>query len=113
MSETREEKTKTLYGVTCFCGFHHEVCEHFYASATGGEPVVADDLRAAVEAETERCAVLAENGKDAHMLPTPSIQREKFYQKHIRSAWAQCGNRIATAIRQSSSTGKEMSDADS
>jgi hypothetical protein len=57
-------------------------------------------LRAAEQAERERCAVIAENVK--HPVRGSDVgpgKRERFYQTHIRHAWAQAGHHIAAAIR--------------
>ncbi len=48
----------------------------------------------------EACAALAKNQKRpfAHDL-TEAGQRAKFYQRHIKHAWAQCALKIEQAIR--------------
>jgi len=78
----------------------HELCPEGMDEEAGGSWVTYDDHLEAVLAERERCAGVAEEGRSWHKLPSPTIQREKFYQKHIKSAWAQCSNRIAAAIRE-------------
>ncbi len=50
------------FNVSCFCGYRGLVCDHIYSAATGEtRQGVEHEIRAAVAAETERCAKIAES----------------------------------------------------
>ncbi len=49
------------FNVSCFCGYRGLVCDHIYTAATGEtRQGVEHEIRAAVQAEKERCAKVAD-----------------------------------------------------